>query len=288
VSSYPSLAALSRSLAAGASVSASDGAVSTAGMRERFAGRLAIVIPAYEEQDSLAELLPRIPASVCGLPAAVLVVDDGSTDGTSAAASVGGAVVVRLAANAGGGAALRVGYGLVVDAGAEIVVTMDADGQHRPEDLEQLVEPVRSGRALLAQGSRTLGRADGGVFVRELGISVFNRLIGILTRTRVTDCSNGLRAVRAELLAELELRQRQFHAAELLIEAITRGATIEEVPVTVLPRRHGASKKPPALSYGAGVGRAIVSTWLRSLRRRRAARCRDPAPQVLPADPPAR
>ena len=254
-------------------------------MRERFAGGVAIVIPAYEEEENLAELLPRIPSSVCGVHAAVLVVDDGSGDDTSAAAIDGGAVVARLAANAGGGAALRVGYELVVDAGAEIVVTMDADGQHRPEDIERLVAPVRSGRAQLAQGSRTLGHAEGGVFVRELGVTMFNRLIGILTRTRVTDCSNSFRALRAELLAELELRQRQFHAAELLIEAITRGVVIQEVPVSVLPRRHGSSKKPPTVRYGAGFGAAIVSTWVRSLRRRARARRSDPAPDAVAAGP---
>jgi glycosyltransferase involved in cell wall biosynthesis len=276
----------SGSLPAGVRLSVRDGAVSSAAMRERFAGAVAIVIPAYEERENLAELLPRIPARVGGLPAVVLVVDDGSSDGTAEAASAGGAAVARLPANAGGGAALKVGYAIVADAGAEIVVTMDADGQHRPEDLERLVEPVRSGRAQLAQGSRVLGQADGGVFVRELGISVFNRLIGALTRTRVTDCSNSFRAVRAELLAQLDLRQRQFHAAELLIEAITRGAAIEEVPVSVLARRHGASKKPPTLRYGAGFARAIVSTWLRSLRRRGPARELRRARGPLPADPP--
>jgi glycosyltransferase involved in cell wall biosynthesis len=252
-------------------VSAGDGEVSSAHLRERFAGAVAIVIPAYEEEENLLELLPRIPASVCGMPASVLVVDDGSSDGTSLAAGEGGAVVARLAANSGGGAALRVGYELVLAAGAEIVVTMDADGQHRPEDLERLVEPVRSGRVQLAQGSRTLGHADGGVFVRELGITVFNRLIGALTRTRVSDCSNSFRAIDGELLGGLELRQQQFHAAELLIVAITRGAAIEEVPVSVLRRRHGSSKKPAMLGYGAGFARAIVSTWLRSLRRPREA-----------------
>jgi len=274
----------SRPIARGVRVRASDGEASRAEMRERFEGGVAIVIPAYEEQENLAELLPRIPASVCGLPAAVLVVDDGSTDETAAAASDGGAVVARLPANAGGGAALRVGYGLVVDAGAEIVVTMDADGQHRPEDLERLVEPVRSGRAQLAQGSRTVGDAEGGVFVRELGITVFNRLIGVLTRTRVTDCSNSFRAIRPELLAKLELRQHQFHSVELLIEAITRGATIEEVPVSVLARSHGSSKKPAVLRYGAGFGNAIVATWARSLRRRGAARRAQEAPEVPAAD----
>ena len=288
MSSPPSHAGSSGSIADGVRLRASDGELSRAAMRERFEGGVAIVIPAYEEQENLAELLPRIPASVCGLPAAVLVVDDGSADDTSAAASDGGAVVARLPANAGGGAALRVGYGLVVDAGAEIVVTMDADGQHRPEDLERLVEPVLSGRAQLAQGSRTVGAAEGGVLVRELGITVFNRLVGVLTRTRVTDCSNSFRAIRPELLAELELRQGQFHSVELLIEAITRGAAIEEVPVRVLERRHGSSKKPAVLGYGAGFGNAIVSTWARSLRRRGAARAARAASDALAAERPLR
>ena len=263
-----SQAAVSEPYARGVVLSSSDGEVSSAALRERFGGAVAILIPAYEEAENLAELLPRIPASVGGLQASVLVVDDGSLDETSRVSSDGGAVVARLAANAGGGAALLVGYELVVDAGAAIVVTMDADGQHRPEDLERLVEPVRSGRVELAQGSRTAGHAEGGVFARELGIAVFNRLIGVLTRTRVTDCSNSFRAMRAELLGELDLRQRQFHAAELLIEAITRGAAIEEVPVSVLRRRHGSSKKPATVRYGAGFAAAIVSAWVRSLRRR--------------------
>jgi glycosyltransferase involved in cell wall biosynthesis len=253
-------------------ISARQGPLSAPELSARFKDRVAIVIPAFDEAANLRDLLPRIPSTVCGAPSAVLVVDDGSADETSGAAARAGAAVARLPQNEGGGAALRVGYALMVEAGARVVVTMDADGQHQPEDLDRVAEPVLSGRAQLAQGSRTLGHSEPGVVARELGIAVFNRLVRGLTRVRVSDCSNSYRAIRTELLPELDLRQPQFHAAEFLIEAITRGVSLEEVPVSVLARRHGSSKKPATLRYGFGFCRAIVAAWRRSLARRAGAR----------------
>jgi glycosyltransferase involved in cell wall biosynthesis len=265
-------------------LSAGRAALSARELSGRFRDRVAIVIPAFDEAANLSELLPRIPTTIGGEPTAVLVVDDGSADDSSGAAERAGATVARLPANMGGGAALRVGYALMVDAGARVVVTMDADGQHRPEDLDRVAEPVLSGRAQFAQGSRTLGHNEPGAAARELGIVVFNRLVRVLTRVSVTDCSNSFRAIRTELLPELDLRQPQFHAAEFLIEAITRGISLEEVPVSVLGRRHGTSKKPTTLRYGFGFCRAIVSAWRRSLARgggtedRRAAAAAEPIP----------
>jgi glycosyltransferase involved in cell wall biosynthesis len=249
-------------------LSADRGALSAAEFSGRFKDRVAILIPAFEEAANLSELLPLIPATVGGEPTAVLVIDDGSGDDTSGAAERAGAAVARLPVNRGGGAALQVGYALMAEAGARVVITMDADGQHRPEDLDRVAEPVLSGRAQFAQGSRTLGHNEPGAVARELGIVVFNRLVRVLTGTHVTDCSNSFRAIRTELLPALDLRQPQFHAAEFLIEAITRGISLEEVPVSVLNRRHGSSKKPATLRYGLGFSRAIVAAWRRSLTRR--------------------
>jgi glycosyltransferase involved in cell wall biosynthesis len=248
----------------------SDGAgpLDARDLAERFGGRIAIVIPAYGEAENLTSLLPRVPAAVGGVPAAVLVVDDGSTDDTAGTAMHAGAVVARMPDNRGGGAALRVGYALMLQSRAAIVVTMDADGQHRPEELERLLEPVLAGRAELAQGSRVLGSAAPGAYARELGIGFFNRVLRVITKARITDCSNGFRAIRAERLPELDLRQPQFHAAEFLIEALTRGVSFEEVPVSVLRRANGSSKKPPTLRYGAGFAGAIFAAWRRSLARR--------------------
>lgn len=243
--------------------------LSDAQLRERFADRVAIVIPAYCEAENLVELLPTLPGEIGGVPAATLVVDDGSSDDTDVVSERAGATVAVLPGNRGGGAALHAGYALMVQAGARVVISMDADGQHRPEDLPLVAEPVLSGRADLSAGSRTLGSAEPGAFARELGIAFFNRLVRVLTRKPVTDCSNSFRAIRTDVLPQLDLRQPQFHAAELLIEALTRGFRVEEVPVTVLRRQHGATKKPPTLRYGIGFSTAIASAWLRSLRRRR-------------------
>ena len=233
------------------------------GLPERFRDKVAVVIPAYNEEDNIGQVLPRIPETVCGVATAVLVVDDGSRDDTSEEAAKAGAVVARHVINRGGGAALRTGYRLLAESGALVVVTLDADGQHLPSEMERLVKPVLDDEVDVAHGSRVLGEADPNTRSRELGIVFFNRLVSFITRTRVSDCSNGYRAVRTTVLPQLVLRQEQFHTSEFLIEAIKRGIPAKEVPVTVAKRVHGHSKKPAVFRYGLGFANAVVRTWLR-------------------------
>jgi hypothetical protein len=228
-----------------------------------FEGKVAVVIPAYNEESSLAQVLTRIPERVCGAETAVLVVDDGSRDRTGDVARAHGAAVARHVINRGGGAALRTGYRLMADSRATVVVTLDADGQHLPEEMSRLVKPVLEGEVDMAHGSRVLGHAEPNHYARELGIVFFNRLVSFITRTRVSDCSNGYRAVRVDVLPQLVLRQEQFHTSEFMIEAIKRGIPAREVPVTVARRLHGHSKKPAVVRYGLGFANAIVRTWLR-------------------------
>jgi hypothetical protein len=234
-----------------------------AGLPDRFKGKIAILVPAYNEAENIGVVLDQMPAEVCGVRTEILVVDDGSRDGTGDVASEHGALVARHVTNRGGGAALRTGYRLMVEAGAEIVVTLDADGQHLPSEMPRLVEPVLSGEVDVAHGSRVLGHADRNTRARELGIVFFNRLVSFITRTHVTDCSNGYRAVRTTVLPLLVLRQEQFHTSEFMIEAIKRGVPAKEVPITVEARLHGHSKKPAVMRYGLGFANAIVRTWLR-------------------------
>ena len=230
---------------------------------ERFRDRVAVVIPAYNEAESVGDVVRQIPPEVCGEKTAVLVVDDGSRDDTSEAAAKAGAIVARHVINRGGGAALRTGYRLMAESGALIVVTLDADGQHLPSEMERLVRPVLDDEVDVAHGSRVLGEADPDSRSRELGIVFFNKLVSFITRTKVSDCSNGYRAVRTSVLPQLVLRQEQFHTSEFMIEAIKRGVPAKEVPVTVAKRTHGHSKKPAVARYGLGFANAIVRTWLR-------------------------
>jgi hypothetical protein len=230
---------------------------------EQFAGAIAIVMPAFNEAENVPQVVSALPETVAGLPVRPIVVDDGSSDGTLERARAAGATAVRLPMNRGGGAAVRTGFTLALSAGARVVVTMDADGQHEADELERLVAPVVEGKADLVSGSRVLGSADPNHTARELGVKVFAWILSVLTTTRVTDPSCGYRAIRAESLRKIELYQDQFYVAEFLLEASKRKLTVCEVPVTVLRRLSGTSKKGPNFRYGLGFANALLRAWLR-------------------------
>ncbi|MCB0153214.1 MAG: glycosyltransferase [Anaerolineae bacterium] len=224
---------------------------------------LQIIIPAYNEAENIGLVLQKIPEQVLGLDVGVIVVVDGATDRTEAIARGLNMPVVAHQINRGGGAALKAGYELALEKQAQIVVTMDADGQHDPTEIADLVRPILEDEADLVNGSRVLGHYEKDHQVRAAGVFWFNQLISLLTWTRITDASNAFRAVRASELTKLDLRQDQFHASELLIDALKKGLRVQEVPITIRRRFSGESKKPPSLKYGWGFAKAIITTWLR-------------------------
>jgi hypothetical protein len=147
--------------------------------------------------------------------------------------------------------------------GAEVVMTMDADGQHRPDQMIDLVTPIVDDRADYVQGSRFRGHYDDQGGARDLGIRGFTALINRVGRTDITDCTNGFRAIRAKSLATMQLTEPRFSAPEIIIEASRNGLRILEVPVHIRRRSHGESKKPRRLSYPLGFLGVIVRTTRR-------------------------
>ncbi len=230
---------------------------------EKLRSPIQVIVPAYNEAKNIGAVLQRIPSQVMGLDVGIIVVIDGATDGTEEIVRKLNVPVVMHGINRGGGAALKAGYEIALEQDAEIIVTMDADGQHSPEEISNLVRPIIVDEADLINGSRVLGKYEKDSAVRATGIVIFNWLISLLTLTRITDCSNAFRAVRASELEKLELRQDQFHASELLIDAIKKGLRVKELPITIKKRLSGESKKPPSLKYGWGFTKAIFKTWLR-------------------------
>lgn len=225
---------------------------------------LAVVMAAYNETGSVGPVLASLPDSVCGLRVCPVVVDDGSVDDTAAEARRAGAVVGSHRRNLGQGDALRTGFAIAQRLAARVVVTMDADGQHDPAELTALVGPVVGGEADYVQGSRFLGRYDDAGGARDLGIRGFTWLIRLLTRTDITDCTNGYRAIDGAALGRLQLVEDRFSASEILIQAAGRGLRIREVPVHIRSRDAGESKKPRGLRYAWGYLGAIVRSWLRA------------------------
>lgn len=233
---------------------------------ETYAGTnfdIIVIIPALNEGENLEHVLPRMPSVIQGNRCGCLVVDDGSSDETPIVVTNSGHMLISGLINRGGGSALRLGYDIAQKLGAQIVVTMDADGQHLPEEIEGLVSPILSGKEDIVIGSRLMGSREKDSVIRLVGIHFFNHLINLLANTRISDCSNGFRAFRMNALAKVLLTQDQFHTAELIIDAARKGMKIGEAPVTVLKRISGESKKGKNLSYGFNFCKTIFSTWLR-------------------------
>ncbi len=224
---------------------------------------ITVVIPALNEAENLDYILHRMPKEVNGHPVGVLVVDDGSIDETEAIVNESEYAMVSNPMNRGGGAALRLGYDIASDGGSEIIVTMDADGQHQPEEIENLVRPILSGEYDFVIGSRVLGKHEREGVLRWIGIHVFNYMIFLLAGIRITDCSSGFRAFKVASLKKVLLVQNQFHTSELIIDAAKKRISTGEVPITILKRRSGKSKKGKNLSYGFNFFKTIIKTWLR-------------------------
>jgi glycosyl transferase family 2 len=226
-------------------------------------GPVVIVIAAYDEAEGIPAVLAKLPSEVCGLHADVVVVDDGSTDGTAAALRDSRAYVAPCRTNRGQGAALRLGYRIAREHGASYVITTDADGQYSVADMPAALTPILEGRADFVSGSRILGHQQTRDRVRRAGVHVFAWLATLFTGHRFTDTSFGLRAMRAEVTGAVTLNQRQYQSSELLLGVVSHGYRVLEVPASMNLRSAGASKKGRNLVYGRRYARAMVGTWLR-------------------------
>ena len=230
---------------------------------------LAIVIAAYNEQGSIGPVVEALPPVIAGLEVAKVVVSDGSSDGTVKEADAAGALVCDVPVNRGQGAALRLGYRLAREGGAEYIVTTDADGQYNPAEIPALLAPLLAGEADFVSGSRTQGSEETKDPVRKLGVRVFALTITMLTGQRITDPSFGLRAMRSEVTGAVKLHQPQYQAAELLIGVIAHGYKVAECPATIHKRQVGQSKKGHNALYGLHFAKVIAGTWWRERRRRK-------------------
>lgn len=225
--------------------------------------RIYVVIPAYNEADTIESVIASIPDEIRGYSVKPLVVSDGSIDETAKRARNAGAMVVEHPLNQGQGGALKTGFEIACEHDASIVVTMDADGQHPAEELDRLVAPIVTDEADYVMGSRYKGEnLTGNGFTRETGITMFTLIINGLTKSDITDCTNGYRAIRGSELAKLELTEERFSAPELIIEARKQGLRLKEIPITIEERQAGETKKPQ-LGYAFGLTRTILATWIR-------------------------
>ena len=229
--------------------------------------RVLVVVPAWNEEESIAGVVHEVRRTLPDVD--VLVVDDGSTDQTAVRAGEAGALVARLPYNLGVGGAMRLGFRYAVEGGYDTVVQIDADGQHDPAFVPQLLDRIAAGADLVI-GARFAGvggyRTRG---PRRWAMAVLSKVLSHLAGTRLTDTTSGMRATSRPLV---ELFARHYpveylgDTVETLAMAARRGFRIEQVPVAMRVRTTGK----PSHAFGMAtiyLVRALVVLVLALIRR---------------------
>jgi glycosyltransferase involved in cell wall biosynthesis len=207
---------------------------------------LSVIIPVFNEELTVGNVIKRTKtvAETADLKHEIIVVDDCSEDGSLEISKKMGTRVYQLKKHMGKGYALRAGF---AKAKGDIIVTIDSDGSHRPEELPLLLVPILSNQADLVIGSRYSGKKP--VSARKLnafGVTLFDALIEFFTKTKVSDSQSGYRAMKSEVLKNMHLKSEGYEIeSEMLVKIARRSFRVKEVPISFEQRTYGRSGLDP-------------------------------------------
>ena len=193
-----------------------------------------LIIPAYNESKHIGSVLSHVLSKFGSFFGEIVVVDDGSDDDTSGIAKGYGVVVLRHDRNMGKGMALRTGFSYALERGYELVMTMDGDGQHDPEDIPRFMERMGRGDADIVLGARVLDRRRMPIH-RRLNNRLVSAVGSWLSGQKVVDFQCGYRLIRSEVLKAIKLETRRYETeSELLIKAGRMGFRIVSIPIRAI------------------------------------------------------
>jgi glycosyltransferase involved in cell wall biosynthesis len=224
---------------------------------------LSIIIPVYNEELTIGNIIDRSKAAAAqiGLKFEVIVVDDHSYDCSLDVARKRNIRIFTLKEHLGKGYALRAGF---AKAKGDIIVTIDSDGSHCPEELQEVLAPILTGKTDMVIGSRYMNHKK--VETRKLnkfGVSIFNYLIQIFTGVSITDSQSGYRAMKREVLTKQKTKSGGYEIeSEMLVKTAKAGFRVSEVPITFEQRTYGHSGVDPMVD-GSKILLSIVTTYLR-------------------------
>jgi glycosyltransferase involved in cell wall biosynthesis len=224
---------------------------------------LSVIIPVYNEELTVGNVIDRVKLAMqqTGLKYELIVVDDHSYDRSLKVAREHSSKLYSLKQHLGKGYALRAGF---AQAKGDIIITIDSDGSHRPEELLRVLTPVLKDKADLVIGSRYLNQKN--VAARKLnafGVRIFNLLIQLLTGTAITDSQSGYRAMKREILNNQKLNSGGYEIeSEMLVKTAKESFRVVEVPISFEQRTYGRSGVDP-LFDGSKILLSIILAYLK-------------------------
>ena len=225
--------------------------------------KLVITIPAYNEENSISQVIEEISSNIGDFDSAeIIVVDDGSSDATVSEAKKAGAdEVISHKSNQGLGISFRDGLEAALRREADIIVNIDADGQYNPAQISALIKPILEGKADIALGWRDISNLDFMPKGKKIGNKIATWLVRRLSNLPIKDAQTGFRAFSREAALKMNLFGRYTYVQETLIQASHKGLIIEQVPIE-FRRRDGKSRLIPNLgSYAFRAGSIIFGTY---------------------------
>jgi len=210
--------------------------------------KITIGIPAYNEEKNIASIITKLKK----ITDSIIVCDDGSSDMTAEISKNLGATVISHKKNMGYGVAINSIFQKAKELNIDLLVTFDADGQHRVEDIEKVVEPIKNNTADLVIGSRFLDKKSNVPNYRKIGIKVITKITNVSIKKKLTDSQSGFRAYNKQVLSQISPSDIGMGiSTEILIKSSSKGLRIMEVPVTILYSGDTSTHNP--VSHGTSV-----------------------------------
>jgi len=214
--------------------------------------KITIGIPAYNEEKNIASIITKLK----NITDSIIVCDDGSSDMTSEISKNLGAIVISHKKNMGYGAAIRTIFQKSVELDSDILVTFDADGQHRIDDVNKILQPLENNEADIVIGSRFLDNESKVPNYRKIGIKVITQVTNASLKKKLTDSQSGFRAYNKQALTQISPSEMGMGiSTEILIKASNKGLRIAEIPITILYHDDASTHNP--VSHGTSV---LIST----------------------------
>jgi len=224
--------------------------------------KLVVMIPAYNEEKSLGGVIAEIPPGIEGISEIeILVIDDGSTDGTVKEAEKAGAdKVISHSGNMGLGVTFKDGLDMALDMGADIMVNIDADGQYNAYEIPVLVRPIVEQKADIVLGWRNINALDFMPRGKKLGNKLATWATRISAGFPVKDAQSGYRAFSRDAALKMNLSGKYTYVQETLMQAKYKGLWVEQVPIEFRARRGESRLISGIFNYALKAGRTILST----------------------------